>query len=108
MVALGTALLLAQTTTMFWVLALCLGFFVGPAQAASRSLMATLAPASSRAAHFGLYALSGRVTGFVGPAALGIVTAVTESQRAGMTVILVLLLTGGALLLATPVSATSA
>ena len=102
LVLLGAGVLLARTTTVFWPLALGLGVFVGPAQAASRSLMARLAPAETRNAHFGLYALSGRVTGFIGPMALGVVTAATNSQRAGMAVILVLLVAGGALLAATP------
>lgn len=96
--ALGTGVLLAQTVTVFWGLALGLGIFVGPAQAASRSLMARLAPVETRNAWFGLYALSGRVTGFVGPASLGVITAVTGSQRAGMAVIVVLLAAGGGLL----------
>ena len=105
LVGLGTAVLLARTAAAFLPLALGLGVFVGPAQAASRSLMARLAPADARNAHFGLYALSGRVTGFVGPAALGAVTALSGSQRAGMAVIVVLLAAGGALLAATPMRA---
>lgn len=100
---LGTAVLLVHGIRMFWILALALGLFVGPAQAASRSLMARIAPAESRNAHFGLYALSGRVTGFIGPAALGMVTAVTANQRAGMAVIVVLLVVGGGLLAMTRV-----
>ncbi len=95
---LGSCLLLARSAALFWPLALGLGVFVGPAQAASRSLMVRLAPAESRNAHFGLYALSGRVTGFVGPATLGAITAATGSQRAGMAVILVLLASGGVVL----------
>jgi UMF1 family MFS transporter len=98
---LGSLVLLARTASEFWLVALCLGVFVGPAQAASRSLMARIAPADDRNAQFGLYALSGRVTGFVGPAALGVITAVTHSQRAGMAVIVVLLAAGGTLLAAT-------
>jgi UMF1 family MFS transporter len=89
------------------VLALALGVFVGPAQAASRSLMARLAPAGSRNTYFGLYALSGRVTGFIGPMALGAVTAATGSQRAGMGVVVVLLAAGGSLLATTRLVATS-
>lgn len=104
---LGVSVLLARSAQWFWVLALALGVFVGPAQAASRSLMARLAPAGSRNAFFGLYALSGRVTGFVGPMALGAVTAATGSQRAGMGVIVVLLAAGGSLLATTRLAATS-
>ncbi|MDE2005005.1 MAG: MFS transporter [Rhodospirillales bacterium] len=105
---LGAAVLAVRGVAWFWVLALLLGVFVGPAQSASRTLMARLAPADARNAGFGLYALSGRVTGFVGPAALGAVTALAHSQRAGMAVIVALLATGWALLLRTPIPATIA
>jgi UMF1 family MFS transporter len=97
---LGCLVLLVSSENVFWALSLGLGVFVGPAQAASRSLMARIASEAERNAHFGLYALSGRVTGFVGPAALGIVTAVTHSQRAGMAVVLLLVASGAALLAA--------
>jgi len=94
LVALGTPLLLVRDPAWFWGLGLALGVFVGPAQAASRSLMAAMAPPDARAAWFGLFALSGRVTAFLGPAALAIATAAFHSQRAGMAVILVLLAAG--------------
>ena len=79
-------------------LALLLGVFIGPSQAASRTLMARLAPPGEVAAHFGLFALSGRVTGFLGPAALAAVTAATGSQRAGMATVVVFLGVGAVLL----------
>jgi len=98
MIVLGTGLLLAESEAWFWVLALSLGLFFGPAQAASRSFMAKLAPPDEVAAHFGLFALSGRITGFLGPAVLATVTAATESQRAGMATVLVFLALGAAIL----------
>jgi UMF1 family MFS transporter len=104
---LGTSVLLVHSVQWFWVLAPGLGVFVGPAQAASRSLMARLAPPDLRNAYFGLYALSGRVTGFIGPMVLGAVTAATESQRAGMGVIVALLVAGGWLLAGTRLAVTS-
>jgi len=90
----GTALLFVEGKTMFWVFGLPLGIFVGPAQAASRSMMARLAPEEIRTEMFGLYALSGKATAFVGPALLGAVTAATDSQRAGMATIVVFLVVG--------------
>ena len=100
--ALSTALLLIHARPVFWVLGHALGLFVGPAQAASRSLLARMAPAEARAAYFGLFALSGRITGFIGPAALGAATAAFASQRAGMAVIVVLLTTGALALAGVP------
>jgi len=76
-----------------------MGAFMGPAQAASRSLMAHMAPAAQRSEYFGLFALSGRATAFAGPALLGWVTMGTGSQRAGMATILLFLAIGTAILL---------
>ena len=100
MVVLGVPLLLTGSESWFWILALSLGLFFGPAQAASRAFMARLAPPGEASAWFGLFALSGRVTGFLGPAVLATVTAITDSQRIGMATVLVFLALG-ALILAT-------
>jgi UMF1 family MFS transporter len=97
-VALGTPLLITDDATWFWILALTLGLFFGPAQAASRAFMARLAPEGETAAWFGLFALSGRVTGFLGPAALAAVTAASGSQRLGLATVLVFLAVGAAIL----------
>ncbi len=102
LMALGGAMLLVESKAAFWVLGVMLGLFFGPAQAASRSLMAQVAPPDEVAAYFGLFALSGRATGFLGPAALALVTDVTDSQRAGMAVVLLLLGLGAAILATLP------
>ena len=100
MVVLCIPLLLTDSTAWFWALALSLGLFFGPAQAASRAVMARMAPPQEVAAWFGLFALSGRVTGVLGPAVLAAVTVATDSQRLGMATVLVFLALG-ALILAT-------
>ncbi|WP_137178963.1 MFS transporter [Roseomonas sp. AR75] len=97
-IVLGTGLLLAPDETWFWAMALALGLFFGPAQAASRAFMARIAPEGETSAWFGLFALSGRVTGFFGPAALAAVTAITDSQRLGMATVLAFLALGAAIL----------
>ncbi|HTH29355.1 MAG TPA: MFS transporter, partial [Sphingobium sp.] len=48
--------------------------------------------------HFGLFALSGRATAFLGPSAVAAVTALGDSQRLGMATILLFLGAGLALL----------
>jgi UMF1 family MFS transporter len=90
----GAAVLVVESKAMFWALGLALGIFFGPAQAASRSLMARLAPADMRAEMFGLFALSGKATAFVGPALLGWVAAAANSQRVGMATVLVFFVVG--------------
>lgn len=96
---LGAAVLVVESKAAFWALALAIGPFLGPVQAAGRTLCARLAPADRRAQVFGLFALSGRITAFLGPMALGTVTAMTQSQRWGMATILPFFLAGLWLLL---------
>jgi len=94
--------LLAQSVTAFWVAGLALGIFVGPAQAASRSLLARMAPAQQRNQLFGLFTLSGKATAFLGPLLVGWLTFLSGSQRVGMAVILGLWLVGLVLMLTVP------
>jgi UMF1 family MFS transporter len=87
----ASAVLLAPNKTVFWIAALCMSTFVGPVQAASRTLMARLAPPEERAEMFGLLALSGKVTAFAGPALVGWITLVSGSQRLGLACVLIFL-----------------
>ncbi len=95
----GTGILLVESQTAFTALGCVIGVFIGPAQSASRSMMARLAPVEARAEVFGLYALSGKATAFAGPALVGWITLVADSQRVGMAVILAFFLAGLILLL---------
>jgi len=52
---------------VFWVCGLALSAMVGPAQAASRSLLARLSPAGRESEIFGLYATTGRAASFLAP-----------------------------------------
>lgn len=94
LIVLGAALLLIDTKTQFWALGLAIGCFFGPVQAASRSFVARVAPPEACTEMFGLLALSGKATAFVGPAVLALVTSWLGSQRAGMATILFFLLAG--------------
>jgi len=95
---LGIPLLVTGSESWFWVLALAIAFLFGAPQAASRTLMVQLAPPGDRVACFGLFALSGRVTGFLGPAVVAGVTAATESQRLGVATTLAFIAMGAAIL----------
>ncbi|WP_316230331.1 MFS transporter [Bradyrhizobium sp. SZCCHNR1051] len=70
---------------------LLLGCIIGacgaPLQAASRSLLIRMVPKERVAQYFGLFALTGKVTSFIGPLLIGTITAVTASQKAGMAVL---------------------
>jgi UMF1 family MFS transporter len=98
LIAFGAAIVLVHSMVWFVGIALGLGIFVGPAQAASRSLAVRLAPEGQVGKVFGLYALTGRAVTFVGPTVFYSVTESTHSQRAGMASILLLLMLGLALL----------
>ncbi|MDF1759813.1 MAG: MFS transporter [Coxiellaceae bacterium] len=93
------ALLFTHRLLAFWILSLSLSVFIGPVQAASRTLMAKLAPAELVTEMFGLYAFCGKVTSFLGPWILGLVTASFASQRIGMSTIIMFFVIGALLLL---------
>lgn len=96
----ATALAVAATTrTWFWVAGILIGIFAGPNQAASRSLMGRFAPAEAENEFFGFFAFSGKLTAFIGPFLLGLVTEMSGSQRAGVSVVLGLFAVGFVLLL---------
>ncbi|MFP4126187.1 MAG: MFS transporter [Alphaproteobacteria bacterium] len=99
LIGVGTAILFVTDWIAFLVLALILGLFVGPAQSASRVIMAKLAPASMMTEMFGLYTMTGKAIAFVGPLGFGALTDLFDSQRAGLTVILAMWLLGAILLL---------
>jgi UMF1 family MFS transporter len=98
-ILLGAGILAVQDKTWFYGLGILIGIFLGPAQAASRSLMARLAPADMRGEFFGLLSLSGRMTAFLGAPLVGWVTYLTDSQRIGMAMVLPFLIIGAAILL---------
>ena len=70
----------------------------GPLQAASRTMLIRLAPQDRIAQCFGLFALTGKVTSFIGPLLIGVVTAITASQKAGMALLVVFFVAGLVLL----------
>jgi UMF1 family MFS transporter len=82
----------------YLVLGCLIGAAGGPLQAASRTLLIHMAPKDRVAQYFGLFALTGKVTSFVGPLLIGVITAVTASQKAGMAVLVVFFVAGLALL----------
>ncbi|HZL99887.1 MAG TPA: MFS transporter [Planctomycetota bacterium] len=102
LVPVTSAALAVRSETAFWILGAILGLFVGPVQAASRSYLARMAPAGLRNEMFGLFALSGRATAYVGPLLVGSLTAASGSSRVGLIVVPALLLAGLLLLRGVP------
>lgn len=87
----------APSREWFWVSAILVGVFAGPNQSASRSLMARFVPARHESEFFGFFAFSGKVTAFVGPALLGVLSDV-YSQRVGVASLIVFFVVGGLIL----------
>lgn len=99
LVLLGTAILLVRDKTWFYGLGILIGIFMGPTQAASRSLMARLAPPDMRAEFFGLFAFSGRITSPLATLLVGMVIYLAASQRVGMAMILPFFIVGAIILM---------
>jgi UMF1 family MFS transporter len=91
--------LLATSKLWFWIAGLVIGIFVGPNQAASRSLMGRFVPPEAENEFFGFFAFSGKLTAFIGPFFLGLITELTGSQRLGVSVVLGLFIVGLLILL---------
>lgn len=84
MVAVAVALLFVDGPAWFWPLGLALCLFVGPAQAASRSFLARVAPEGREGQMFGLYITTGRAVSWMSPAAFAIFTWAFGTDRAGI------------------------
>ena len=83
---------------IYLVLGGVIGAVAGPVQASGRTLLVRVSPREHMTQFFGLYALSGKITSFIGPLAVGALTAISGSQRIGISIILVFLIAGMTLL----------
>jgi UMF1 family MFS transporter len=92
------ALFASSAERAYLLLGCLIGAAGGPLQAASRTLLIRLAPQDRIAQYFGLFALTGKVTSFIGPLLIGVITELTESQKAGMAVLVLFFVAGLALL----------
>jgi MFS transporter, UMF1 family len=91
--------ILATSPVWFWIAGVLIGLFVGPNQAASRSLMGRFVPHELENEFFGFFAFSGKLTAFIGPFLLGVLTDISGSQRIGVSIVVVLFVLGLVLLL---------
>jgi UMF1 family MFS transporter len=94
----GFIAILAPNKQLFWVAGVMVGIFSGPNQSASRSLMGRFIPTGKENEFFGFYAFSGKMTAFFGPLLLGILTDTFHSQRAGVSIVILLFIVGSILL----------
>jgi UMF1 family MFS transporter len=92
--ALGLIAILAPGEAVFWAAGATLGLFIGPLQSSARAYVARRAPADQRASLFGLMMFSGKATSFIGPLLYGVLVTTTGSDRAGMAIVILLMLAG--------------
>jgi len=97
----GTAVFLLHDAgkVVFWIGGLLLCAFVGPAQSASRSLLARVTPAGREGEIFGLYATTGRAASFISPLLWGVFISIFGFQYWGILGIVLVLAVGLVLML---------
>lgn len=84
---------------IFWIFGLLLAGMVGPAQAASRSLLARLSPLGRETEMFGLYATTGRAASFLSPIGWAVAVGITGMTLWGTLGIITVVALGLVLLL---------
>ena len=90
----GDGLFASLPEKVYLALGLLIGLVAGPLQASSRSMLARIAPPARIGEFFGLFALAGKVTSFLGPTLVALATSLFASQRAGLAVLIGFFLTG--------------
>jgi UMF1 family MFS transporter len=90
----GAAPFTSTGEIIYLAFAILIGLAGGPLQSASRSLLARMAPPEHMSEFFGFFAFSGKVTAFAAPLLIGILSDTTGSLRIAMSVILVFLFVG--------------
>lgn len=94
----GMAAFTSTGEQVFFACAILLGLGMGPMQAASRTMVARLAPPDMLAEFYGMFSLSGRATSFLAPLLIGFATAAFASQRVAAVIVLIFLAAGFILL----------
>ena len=95
----STIILFIKTKIFFLIFASINGFFIGPIQSASRVFITKSIDNNNQASGFGLFALSGKLTSFIGPLLVSTLTYISNSQRIGFSATIILLLIGLLILL---------
>lgn len=91
---LAVAFLHEAGAIVFWVGGLMLCLFVGPVQAASRSLLARVSPPGREGEIFGLYATTGRAVSFLAPLLWTLAIALTGATIWGVVGIITVVALG--------------
>ena len=90
----SSIILFLKSKVIFLFFAPINGFFIGPVQSASRVFMTKSIDENNQASGFGLFALSGKLTSFIGPLLVSTITYISNSQKIGFSSAIALLLIG--------------
>ncbi len=71
MLAAVSAMALAQTTTVFYIIGAVAGFGMAGVQSLSRTMVGQLSPTGQSAEFYGFFAVAGRTSSFIGPTVYG-------------------------------------
>ena len=99
LIVIGGMIVLIEDKMDFLILSLGLGIFMGPVQAASRTMISKLSPLDMVTQTYGLYAFTGKSISFLGPIAFGAMTTMFGTQQAGMVSIIAFWILGLIILL---------
>lgn len=80
-------LFFVTNTQLFWLIAIVIGFFIGPIQASSRSFISKKIKGNNQLSVFSFYSFLGNICSVVGPLAVGLLINITDSIRLGMLII---------------------
>jgi len=95
----GLPLAPGMADKIFYLCGMLIGAAGGTLQSSSRTMMVFHTTPDHATEGFGLYALSGKVTSFIAPAAVALATTISGSQRIGISIPLILLFLLGMVLL---------
>ena len=90
----SSIILFLKSKIIFLFFASINGFFIGPVQSASRVFMTKSIDENNQASGFGLFALSGKLTSFIGPLLVSTITYISNSQKIGFSSAIALLFIG--------------
>ena len=94
LICICSLILITDSKIFFWILGIGIGLFIGGLQSTSRTCMARLSKTNDQSKMFGIYGLSGKITAFLGPFFVALLTTTFNNQKAGFVSIIVFFILG--------------
>ena len=94
LITICSLILITNDKLIFWILGIGIGLFIGGLQSTSRTCMARLSKINDQSKMFGIYGLSGKITAFLGPYFVALLTTTFNNLEAGFVSIIIFFLLG--------------